>query len=161
MLKTIGKITSSHGLKGEVKVIYDSDFNRLYKGNTLYVKLDDYIPLVINSVKFVKNNLYYVTFKDHLDINLIEKYLHHDLYVNASEEDLEEGEYFYSDLIGKEVFNEENIFRGIVKDVKRYPSCDMLEVLVDNKKKLIPFIDEFIKDVKDNKIIIKEIEGLL
>ena len=37
----------------------------------------------------------------------------------------------------------------------------MLEIDVNGKKKLIPFIPEFIEDVLEDRIIRKEIEGLL
>ena len=81
-----------------------------------------------------------------------------------SEEDqgeLDEG-YYYDELIGKDVVNQDGVLRGKVVDIEEVPQGYILVVDVNSERKKIPFVqDVFIKDVNDNQIIINEIEGLL
>ena len=50
--------------------------------------------------------------------------------------------------------------RGVVTGIRELPQADCLEINYNGKKCFVPFMDEFISDVIDNKIIVKEIEGL-
>ena len=155
------KITGTHGLKGDLKVQDYSDFDRFYKGSIVYFKdQNNYLPLTVNRAVDYKNGLL-VLFNDFNDINQVEFLVGKDLYAIKDEADLEEDEYFYSDLIGKDIYNEEGTLRAKVIDVKEYPQGDMLVCKVNDKNKLIPFRNEFIKEVLEDRIIIYEIEGLL
>ena len=75
-------------------------------------------------------------------------------------EELDEGEYYYSELVGKHVVNQNGEDRGIVEEIREFPKSDYLAVRYNSKIALIPFIDEFVKEVLEDKIIINEIEGL-
>lgn len=160
--KMCGKIMATHGIKGALKVANYSDFNRFEVGNFLFIKEDNlYRRFKIKNVSDYKTG-YLVTFENYEDINLVEKFIGENLYVLASENDLAEDEFYYSDLIGKEIYNQNDELRAICKDVVEYPQSHMLVCETsDGKIKYIPFINEFVKDVLDNKIIINEIEGLL
>ena len=66
----VGKIVGTHGIKGEVKVINESDFDRFVVGNTLYVyKNNKYEPIVIDSVRYHKKFVL-ITFNKHTNINM-------------------------------------------------------------------------------------------
>ena len=84
-----------------------------------------------------------------------------DIYVSELDrnDELEENEYYYSDLIGLEVVNQNNEKRGVVLEIRELPQADYLVVNYNGKKVLVPFIPEFVVDVND-KIIVNEIEGL-
>lgn len=156
-----GHIMTTHGIKGDLKVKPLTDFNRFYKGSRLYIlHKKDYVEVKVNKAT-VFGNYYLVSFCDLLDINLVEKYHSDDIYVSELDRanELAEGEYYYSDLIGKDVFNTNNEARGRVIEVRELPQAEYLVVKYNGKNVLIPFIDEFIADVNEN-IIIKEIEGL-
>ncbi len=157
-----GHIMTTHGLKGDLKIKNLSDFDRFKKGNTLYILHNfEYIPVVINKATLFKGDTYLVSFKDLLDINLVEKYHSDDIYISDKERELDEIDgYYYSDLIGKTIINQKGDIKGIVKEIKELPQYNYLVVEYNKKNVLIPFIDEFIIDVKDNEIIINEIEGL-
>lgn len=100
-----GKILKTHGLKGEVKVLNSSDFNRFAKGKIVYYLEDDnYIELKIKEVKDA--NPLIVSFVGLDDINLVEKLVGKDIYAKREKDDLAANEYYYSDLIGKPVFNQ-------------------------------------------------------
>lgn len=72
---------------------------------------------------------------------------------------MEEDEFYVEQLIGMSVFNENNEFLGKINDVINIPSNDILEIVNDLQKILIPFVDEYIVEITEEKVIIKEIEG--
>ena len=87
-----------------------------------------------------------------------------EIHVIKDRNDLEEGTYFYSDLRGCEIVDDNNNVLGIVKEVEEFPA--QLTLRVSRKGKpdfFVPFIKQFIKsvDVKNKRILIEIIEGLL
>ena len=101
----IGKIVSTHGIKGEVKII--SDFfekDKIFKkGFKLYIT-PLYHEEVINTYR-VHKNYDMVTFNGYNDINEILKYIGMGVYIKRSDLDLKEDEYLLSDLIGYAVYD--------------------------------------------------------
>ncbi len=157
-----GHIMTTHGLKGALKVKNLSDFDRFHKNSRLYILYkDEYLEVNVKSVSNQDDHLL-VTFKDLEDINLVEKYKNTDIYVSELDRvnELDDNEYYYSDLIGKKIINQNNEVRGIVKEVREYPVCHYLVISYNDKDVLIPFLEKFIKDVNSDSIIIDEIEGL-
>lgn len=156
-----GTIMTTHGIKGELKIKVISDFDRFFKGSRLYIlHNEEYVPVIVHkTTPFGKYLL--VCFENMLDINLAEKYHLNDIFV--SEEDrgkLEEDEFYYSDLIGCEVYNQNHQFRGVVEEIKEMPQCDYLYIAYNQQHYYVPFINEFVLEVTD-KIYIQEIEGLI
>lgn len=164
--KKIGAVANTHGLKGTFKVKSFTDFKeeRYKKGNTLYIFFkNDYIPVTITKAKTVKG-LEYIDFKEYTNINDIEKFKGCELYIHQSDvhDIIEEDAFYYTDLIGCEVYTDEPI--GIVKDVREYPQGEYLVLNTEEKKNvLIPFLKQFIKEVnlELNIIYLSEWEGLL
>ena len=157
----VGKILTTHGLKGDVKVQNFSDFDRFYKGAKLFIKhKNEYIPVTVNNSSDYGKGLL-VSFVGLLDINLVEKYHSDELFISEDDRvnELELDEYYHTDLIGKEVYNQHGKARGIVKEVKELPQCDYLFVNYNGKNYYIPFMKKFIISVTD-KIVINELEGL-
>jgi 16S rRNA processing protein RimM len=70
----IGKITNTHGIKGEVKIFNLSDFDRFFVGNEIYI-MDNNIKktFVIERVRS-QANLFIVKFKGFDSINDILPY---------------------------------------------------------------------------------------
>ncbi len=158
----VGIIQNTHGLKGELKVRNISDFNRFVVGNTLYIKHNsEYIKAIVKSVREQKD-LLLVQFEGLEDINKVLLYKGDTIVISKDDAgDLDDGRYYYYELIGRDVYNQNNVLRGKVTDILEYPMYDMLEIEYKGVKKLIPFIDEFIDSIDDDRIVIKEIEGLL
>ena len=101
-----------------------------------------------------------VSFEGLLDINLVQKYHSNDIYVSEdNREQLNDDEFYYSDLIGLELINQHNESRGKVIEIRELPQACYLVVYYNNKSYMIPFIEEFILEI-DDKIHINEIEGL-
>ena len=155
----IGKIIGTFGIKGELKVYSESDFvnERFKKGNKIILKANkSELEVTISSFKIHKNNVL-ITINNLFNINEVEKYIGYEIY-SEEEIELEEDEFFVDDLIGLPVYNEEKLLVGEVIDVISLPSNDVLEIKTKEKKILIPFINDYIIEITDEYIIIKEME---
>lgn len=160
----IGKIINTFGIRGELKIYSESDFieERFSKGKKVYFEIGKEKELhKVSSFRVHKNNVL-ITIDNLLDINMIEKYVGCDVYASASDElEMDEDDFYIDDLVGLDVYNtlDENL--GVVSDVLEMPRGYLLEVRNNkNKKILIPFVDAYVKDITEDKIIIEEIEGL-
>lgn len=162
----VGVISSTHGLKGEVKVFPTTDdpkrFHKLKK-----VILDtgkEQIPLNVTGVKFFKNQVI-LKFREFDDINEIEKYKNCDLLVTREQAvPLEENENFIVDLIGLQVVTDENKVLGTLTDVLQTGANDVYVVETEDKKEiLLPAIPSCILDVdlEEEVMTVHVLEGLL
>ena len=161
----VGAITSTHGIRGEVKVFPTTDdparFKKLKK-----VILDTgkrQIDMEIQSVRFFKQFVI-VKFKGIDNINDVEQYKGSSLFVSRENAvSLEENEYYIADLIGMEVFTEEGHF-GIVKDVMETGANEVYIIDSDvHGEVLVPAIKQCIEnvDVENGKMQIRLLEGLI
>ena len=146
----VGVITTTHGLRGEVKVFPTTDDPKRFK-KLKEVLLDtgkERRKLQVESVRFQKN-LVILKFKEFNNINDVEQYKKCDLYVSRKNAvKLEENENFIVDLIGLHVVLEDGTEFGIMKDVLQTGANDVyiLEML-DGREVLLPAIPECILDV--------------
>lgn len=160
----VGKIVGTHALKGELKIRSNSDFanERFKKGNTLFLNYQgEELELEIASVRFHKNN-YLVAFKEHLNINLVEKYVGLYVYGLKDQDLLEEDEFFYDDLIGLLAICKEKEI-GHVTSIYNNGRHDILNIDYNGKNVAIPYVDAFIKDVdlENGTIEVSLIKGLI
>lgn len=156
-----GKIVGVFGLKGELKVISESDTNRFIKDNELYLgKNETKLQKVKVSSSRVHKGMYLITINDLFDINLVEKYVGLNFYIDREEmDDLEDGEFYLDDLIGLKVINQNNEVLGpVVEVLDLYHPVIEIE-LKNGKKILMPFVKEYVKGVDEEYIYIEEIEG--
>ena len=162
---SIGKIINFFGIKGEAKVGY-SNLAQIENAEKVYM-LDNDEPdeLYIQNVRKGKN-FAIVKFKGIDDINDLIKYKGQRIFISKNEvlEKLDNDEYLINDLTGCEVFNEKNEKIGIVTGVSTNGIQDILNIQnTIHQTKLVPCVGEFfpVVDIKNKKIIIKPIEGLL
>lgn len=146
----VGVITTTHGVRGEVKVYPTTDDPQRFQELECVI-LDtgrEQIKLHIQQVKFFKN-LAILKFKEIDNINDIEKYKGKSLWIPREEaQPLGENEYYIGDLIGMEVYLEDGTLFGTLKDVMETGANDVY--VVDSREKgevLLPAIGECIKDV--------------
>lgn len=162
----VGVISTTHGVRGEVKVFPTTDdasrFKQLKK-----VYLDtgrEQIPLEIQNVKFFKQ-FAILKFKGIDNINDIEKYKGKSLLIDREDAvDLEEDEYYIADMIGMEVYTEDGNLFGTLKDVMETGANDVYIIdSEENGEVLIPAIKECILDVdiEKNRMTIHLMEGLI
>lgn len=161
----VGVIANTHGIKGEVKVFPTTGDPERYN----YLKevlLDtgkEKIPLEVSSVRFFKN-LVIVKFKGIDNINDIEKYKGCDLYVTRENAiPLEEGEYYYADILDANVVTEDGKDFGILKDILETGANNVFVVEHDGKEVLLPDIPDCVKsvDAEEGIIVVHIMKGLL
>ena len=154
----IGKILKTHGIKGDLLVESRSDFNRFEVGKKVYLILEEKIDLTISTIKDSNKGLI-IHFKGFNDINLVDKFRGLLLY-SDEEPILEDNEFHYHEVLGKEVFNQYGQLIGVVSDIMEVPQGHILRIKTDTKDVLVPFNNQFVKAVTST-ILIEEIEGLL
>lgn len=162
----VGVITSTHGIKGEVKVYPTTDdINRFEELERIYLDTGkEYLPLFIEQVRYFKQ-LVILKFKDINDINDIEKYKGKDLLIPRTEAiELKDDEYFIIDLLDCEVVTEDGTILGVLAEVLTSAANDVYVVKTkENKEILLPSIKECILDVDivNKKITVHLMDGLL
>lgn len=165
-LLQVGIITSTHGVRGEVKVYPTTDDPRRFR-RLREVVLDtgrEKLNLEIEGVKFFKQFVI-LKFKGLDNINDIEKYRQKSLYVTRKNAvRLQRDEYFIADLIGLKVQDEDGTELGTVKDVIETGANDVYEVeMADGRSLLLPAIKQCILkvDVENGMMQVHVLEGLL
>ena len=165
-LLQVGIITSTHGVRGEVKVYPTTDDPRRFR-RLKEVVLDtgkEKMNLEIEGVKFFKQFVI-LKFKGLDNINDIEKYRQKSLYVTRKNAvRLQRDEYFIADLIGQKVQDEDGKELGTVKDVIETGANDVYEVeMADGRSLLLPAIKQCILnvDVENGMMQVHVLEGLL
>lgn len=162
----VGVITSTHGLRGEVKVFPTTDDAKRFK-RLKEVMLDtgkEKLTLEIEGVKFFKQFVI-LKFKGIDNINDVEKYRQKGLYVTrANAVKLAKDEYFIADLEGLKVLDEDDAEIGILKSVITTGANDVYDIdLHDGRNLLLPAIKQCVLqvDVKAGFVKIHILDGLL
>ena len=164
-LLKVGVITTTHGVRGEVKVFPTTDPERFL--DLEYVILDagrEMKKLEIRNVKFFKN-LVILKFDGIDNINDIERYKRCPLLVERKDAvELEEDEYFIADMIGIQVVTEDDEPFGTLKDVMETGANDVYVIdTEEHGEVLVPAIRECILDVdiENQKMKIHLMDGLI
>lgn len=165
-LLQVGVISSTHGVRGEVKVFPTTDNLRRFE------ELDEVIlqtrteqrHLAIAGVKYFKQ-FAILKFKGIDNINDIEKYKGCALFVTREQaQPLEENEYYIADLIGMQVYTEDGARFGELKDVMETGANDVYIIRTEEHGEvLIPAIRDCILevDVEEQKMTIHLMDGLI
>lgn len=164
-----GTIIKTVGLKGELKLKSTTFFaeDRYQEGNVVYLSKDG---KSFEKCEVVSYRTYqgfdFVTLKEITSIEVAEKYIGYNIYIDKEEATLQEGMYYFCDLEGCRVFdNETKEELGVVQTVEEFPAQITFAVLSHKTGKLfyVPFVSAFVTDVDINKkeIYINVIKGLI
>ena len=159
----VGEILSTHGIKGEVKVKSDTSFNRYQVGNKLFVFINgEYKEIKIDSHR-KHNEFDLISFNGNNNINQVLDYTGCKIYTKTHDRKKDAVDIYYEDLIGSIVYDENNKLIGNVNDIIELPKGILLEVFNGEKRALIPYVKEFVKnvDIEKKQITIHLIEGLV
>ena len=165
-LLQVGVITSTHGIRGEVKVFPTTDDPKRFK-KLKQVILDtgkEKRDLEVESVKFFKQFVI-LKFKGIDNINEVERYKRCPLLVTRDHAvPLQEDEYFIADMIGMQVVTEDGAVFGTLKDVIETGANDVY--IIDSSEHgevLVPAIKECILDIniEEQKMQIHLMDGLI
>ena len=165
-LLRVGVITSSHGVRGEVKVFPTTDdMNRFKKLKTVILDTGkEHKTLTIEQVKFFKN-MVILKFKGLDNINDVEMWRQKDLLITRDQAvKLNPDENFIVDLIGLTVLTDEGETLGEMKDVLQTGANDVYIVKTcAGKEVLLPAIKDCILnvDLEKGEMLVHILPGLL
>ena len=164
----VGKIVNTHSLKGEVKVISSTDFEeqRFEKGTELLITRGNQVvkEVTVESYRTHKNNLL-VKFVGIDSIEEAEKLKNLQIKIDSDNiGELEENEFYFHEIIGCEVFDENGKSLGEISEILTPGANDVWVIKSQNGKEiLIPYIEDVVKkiDVENKKIDIEVMEGVI
>ena len=155
----IGKIVSTHGIKGEVKIKSNFQYkDKVFRvGNVLLIDDNEYI---IKSYR-VHKGLDMVTLNDYDNINQILFLMKKNVYFDYSQLELSESEVLDSDLINYRVLTKDGK-EGIIKEIFFASEKNKIMRILIDKEYLIPFNGPMIKEIskKDKYVLIELIDGM-
>lgn len=164
----VGKIVNTHGIRGEVRVISQTDFpeERYRKGERLTLFRENKAPLELTVAGHRKHkNFDLLTFEGYSTINDVEPLRDGILKVSKDElSELSENEYYYHEIIGLTVIDEHTREMGKIKEILSPGANDVWVVQRKGKKDaLIPYIESVVKqiDLVKGEVHIEIPEGLL
>ena len=158
-LLKVGKIVNTFGIKGELKVLSDSDFvdEHFEVGSVVY--LDEKTPLTISGFRIHKGNVL-IKVNDINDINEVEHYKNLDLYIDQNKLEALKDEYYLFQLENLDVYEHNEKIGKVIEVFK--PAQTILRIELEDREILVPFVDAFIESVEleKNRLNITIIDGL-
>lgn len=160
-----GKITKTHGLKGEITVKLDvanpEDFKDLR-----YLLIEDrgnLIPYFIENQK-INGDKMIVQLQDVKRVEQAVTFMGKAVFLpNEFMPELDEDDFYYKEIIGFKMIDELKGEIGEISDVLEYPTQAVIQVMKDGKEILIPIHDDIIQKVnkKAKTLTVKAPEGLI
>lgn len=160
-----GKITKTHGLKGEITVKLDvanpGDFKDLR-----YVLIEDrgnLIPYFIENQK-INGDKMIVQLQDVKKVEQAVAFMGKAVFLpNELMPELDEDDFYFKEIVGFKMIDALKGEIGEIYDVLEYPTQAVIQVMKDGKEILIPIHDDIIQKVdKKAKILtVKAPEGLI
>lgn len=159
----IGKIRTTHGIKGELKVfplVEDLDIFQNIKDFYLGKNKD---RVEIKSAREHKDVLI-IKFNEFDNINDVISYAGDYLYMNIEDKsELSEDEYFIEDLIGLRVINLDMETIGEISEILKGPANDVYVIKDGSKEYMVPGVSQFVKEINlsEKYIKIDPIDGMI
>ena len=152
----IGKIVKPQGIKGELKIYPNDDkLNQFKKISNISFSENGELIKVKNWA--VRNGFFYVTLPGVNDRDIAEKYRNKNVYVDEEEINLNPDTYFTEDIIGCDIYDENDNFLGAILDIENYGATDIFVILEDGREVMVPFATRIFVEINtnDKKIVAK------
>ncbi len=163
----LGRVTKVVGFKGEVAVFIDSDEPEKYAQlDAVFLELGgNLIPFFVEKLSLRnKSNQFTIKFQDTDDLESASRLQGCDMYLPLEALPPLEGDAFYfHEITGYEVNDEQKGFIGHITQVLDYPGNPLFEILHNDKTLLIPVQDQFLRklDREKKRIYIAAPDGLI
>ena len=166
MLITIGRVLKPWGVKGEVKVEPITDFPERFtmlKRLTLTSPAGESVVSEVTSVRYA-GGIPYLLFKGYDTPEQVKAF--NGWFLQIPEEEampLPEGQYYWFELIGMEVFSEAGEKLGTIVDIFETGSNDVYVMKHGKRETYIPATAEVVKiiDRKEKRMVIHLLDGLM
>ncbi|GAB3258407.1 ribosome maturation factor RimM [Larkinella harenae] len=161
----LGKITKTHGVRGELVFFLDVDMPELYSGmdSVLIEVKGDLVPYFIESIS-INRNRGIVALEGVETIEEAQKLINCDLYLPLDNlDELEEGQFYFHEIVGFRVHDETLGELGTVRTVYNVAPQNLISMDYQGKEVLIPVNDELTPSAdKEKKILhVRLPEGLV
>ena len=163
----LGYVIKTHGLHGEVSILLDVDFPESYQNlESVFVAAkgsDALVPFFVESIA-VRHNKAIVKFEDIDTIEQAEDLPKSRLFLPlASLPALEDDQYYYHEIVGFTVEDEQQGTLGAVQDVYESTGQDMIVMQYQEKEVFIPINDDIVLrvDKAQSVVYVSLPEGLL
>jgi len=144
----VGRLRKPHGLSGELLFDVHTDFpERIVPEKRIYIG-EEHQPETIASIRtHQKGLLLKLSGKDAFED--VETLRNQWVYVRNDElPALPEGEYYFHELVGLDVYDEQGGLLGKLKEILETGANDVYLILTpDGKELLIPALDEIVKQI--------------
>jgi 16S rRNA processing protein RimM len=162
----IGKVVSTQGNKGEVNILPLTDSIDRFKNLDNVILRNKNSQTILNVEKIrIRKDTVILKLKDIENIEEAKMIVGSFLEVERKNAlKLSKDNYFIFEIIGLEVYTEDNIFLGKVENIISTGSNDVYIVKGENKKELfIPAIHDIVKniDLEKRRITISMVDGLI
>ena len=159
-LITVGRVTRTHGLKGELK-FFPTDRGDLAVQSDQQILLGE-MTLKVKSVRGAKSP-FIIKFEGVDSIEAAQSLAGQEVLVAREDfESLPEGEYYRFEIEGLKVFDDTGKYYGVIEEIIATGSNDVYVVRGDGKEWLVPMIDSVVQniDLEEGKLIFHCVEGL-
>lgn len=157
----LGKLRRAHGIKGEIPLEIYSDMLELLAPEGLVYVGESHQALIIQATRW-KNDLLLLKFNGLDDREIVSDLTNEYVYVRADQlPPLTEEEFYYHQLLGLSVFEEDGTFVGQLSEILQTGANDVYLVMSDEGEEvLIPAIEDVILeiDLEQQKIIVAKLE---
>jgi 16S rRNA processing protein RimM len=165
----VGKIVNTHGIRGEVKILPISDFAdmRLKNGETIIAfSPDGNTQRILEIIRSREHKqMYLVTLRGIDSLNDAELIKGWQVKIEEHQmHDLDEGEYYFHEIMGCEVITDTGEILGVITDILT-PGANHVWVVRTAQKRevLLPVIEDVILNVnvKEKRVLVHVLEGLM
>jgi 16S rRNA processing protein RimM len=165
-LVLIGKITGTHGIKGQLRVVpYSGDSNSILSQSSLILTgaegESDVFKVAYSSIHGKK---VLITLESYDGINQVEHLVGREVYVKREQlPELPDGEYYWCDLIGLKVITTKGECLGKLRDIFTAGNNDVYMVKDGDREYLIPAVEDIVTDINliEGVMTVDPPEGLL
>ena len=151
----IGKIISTHGIDGWVAIeSYSYPREKINTYNPYLIVDEQHLPITIKELKIMPKKII-IKLEGYNNISDSEKILGEKIYIKTSDlKTLEDGEYYWHDLEGLDVYTTKEHYLGKVDFIFNNGSNDIMAIKNNNDHIYIAFIKKNIVVIPNDKIII-------
>jgi 16S rRNA processing protein RimM len=162
----VGKILGTHGIRGQMKLhSYSGNFDSLRSVRSVILKKPDgsTSSFVFGNAR-ENNGKFIISLVDFDDIGSVEPLIGNEVCIRRCDlPEPEEDEYYWCDLIGLQVYTEDELLLGTLADIFETGSSDIYVVQDGEREYLIPAIADVIKTInlRTGRMTVTPLDGLL